>query len=258
MKFYISQLDENKKIIPIIEKYDVGLEIVQFSNPFILDNKEKFIKEYKNEWGSLLNEIDISIHGPFADLSCGSRDSIIASITKKRFEQGYDVAKQLNAKKIVYHNSYVPKLYTYEEWIYNADKFWNDFFINKDDNIDFYLENVLEYDTVLIKRILENINKKNFSACLDIGHANVYSDVSINDWIEELGSKIGHMHIHNNYGKEDSHLGIDKGNIDVRNIISQVEDKNSDVSISLEIVDTNDLKETLNTLYEEGFIKRRD
>ena len=34
MNFYISQLDENKKIIPIIEKYNVGLEIVQFSNPF--------------------------------------------------------------------------------------------------------------------------------------------------------------------------------------------------------------------------------
>ena len=47
MNFYISQLDENKKIIPIIEKYNVGLEIVQFSNPFILDNKEQFIKEYK-------------------------------------------------------------------------------------------------------------------------------------------------------------------------------------------------------------------
>ena len=47
MDFYISQLDENKKIIPIIEKYNIGLEIVQFSNPFILDNKEEFIKEYK-------------------------------------------------------------------------------------------------------------------------------------------------------------------------------------------------------------------
>ena len=257
MDFYISQLDENKKIIPIIEKYNIGLEIVQFSNPFILDNKEAFIKEYKKDWGSLLNDINISIHGPFADLSAGSRDYEIAKITRKRFDQAYEVSKEFNAKKVVYHNSYVPKLYTYEEWISNTGKFWNDFFVDKDENINFHLENVLEWDYVLIKEILNNANKKNFDACLDLGHANVCSKIDIEDWIEALGNKIGHIHVHNNYGQEDSHFGIDRGNIDIRSIIELVRFKNKNVSISLEIVDVEELKNSLEQLCEEGFINKR-
>ena len=67
--------------------------------------------------------------------------------------------------------------------------------------------------------------------------------------IEELASNIGHMYIHNNYGKEDSHFAIDKGSINVINIIKLVEEKNSDVSISLEIVDINELKKSLELLY---------
>lgn len=75
--------------------------------------------------------------------------------------------------------------------------------------------------------------------------------------IEELASNIGHMHIHNNYGKEDSHFSIDKGSIDIINIIKLVEKKNSDVSISLEIVDINELKKSLKLLCEEGLINMR-
>ena len=257
MNFYISQLDENKKIIPIIEKYNVGLEIVQFSNPFILDNKEQFIKEYKREWGSLLDEINISIHGPFADLSAGSRDIEITKITSKRYNQAYEVVKEFNAKRIVYHNGYIPRLYTYTEWLQNTDVFWDKFFEDKNDDIIYHLENVLEWDYFLIKETIDRVNKINFNACLDLGHTNVYSKLSVEQWIEALGSKIGHLHVHNNYGEEDSHFGIEKGNVDVKKIIKLVEENNKDVSISLEIVNVDELKKSLEVLCEDGFISRR-
>ena len=75
--------------------------------------------------------------------------------------------------------------------------------------------------------------------------------------IEALDNKIGHLHVHNNYGEEDSHFGIDKGNIDVKKIIGLVEKNNKDVSISLEIVDVDELKKSLEVLCEDGFISRR-
>ena len=37
MKVYISQLVETEKIKGILEKYDVGLEIVLFASPYCLD-----------------------------------------------------------------------------------------------------------------------------------------------------------------------------------------------------------------------------
>ena len=36
MKFYISQMVETEKILPILRKYDVGVEVVQFANPYVL------------------------------------------------------------------------------------------------------------------------------------------------------------------------------------------------------------------------------
>ena len=92
---------------------------------------------------------------------------------------------------------------------------------------------------------------------MDLGHTNVYSKLSIEQWIEALGSKIGHLHVHNNYGEEDSHFGIEKGNIDVKKIIELVEKNNKNVSISLEIVNVNELKKSLEVLCEDGLISRR-
>jgi hypothetical protein len=49
MEIYISQLDETKKVLPIIKKYNVGLEVVQFASPFTLDNKQMYLSSYKEE-----------------------------------------------------------------------------------------------------------------------------------------------------------------------------------------------------------------
>ena len=46
MKFYVSQLVETEKILPILRKYDVGLEVVQFANPYILDNRYEIMDIY--------------------------------------------------------------------------------------------------------------------------------------------------------------------------------------------------------------------
>ena len=65
-----------------------------------------------------------------------------------------------------------------------------------------------------------------------------------------------HMHIHNNYGDEDSHFAINKGTMDVISILNKLKDK--DITISLEITDVNELRDSLDILYKNGFIKLRE
>lgn len=257
MEVYISQLDETNKVLPIIQEYNVGLEVVQFASPYILDNREEYIKNYKIETKGILNEINVSIHAPYADLIPGSRDSRISSITKERFEEGYKVATALNAKKIVYHHSYTPKTYTYTEWKYNSTKFWKEFVKDKLDDITIHIENTLEDDYELIKDLVEEINHPNFSVCLDIGHVNAYSYLSLDQWINGLGQNIKHMHIHNNYGKKDSHSGIENGNINIIEFLKKVESELPECSISLEIVDINELEESLEILCENKIILKK-
>ena len=59
MKVYISQLVETEKIKGILEKYDVGLEIVLFASPYCLDRQDEFIENYKEELGDLYGKISV-------------------------------------------------------------------------------------------------------------------------------------------------------------------------------------------------------
>lgn len=254
MDIYISQLDETKKILPIIKEYNVGLEVVQFASPYILDDKERYLQTYKDEIKDIYGKTNISIHGPYADLSVGSRDKDIVKVTKKRLNEGYNIAKELGAKKIVYHNGYTPNTYTKKEWINNATIFWNDFLADKDDNIDIHIENTMEKDYLFIKELVDNVNHKNFSICLDIGHVNVFSNISVNEWLEGLGDRIKHFHIHNNYGSKDSHSSIESGNINIIELIKYINKNLKNSSISLEIVDTNELINSLEILKKNDLL----
>ena len=256
MKVYISQLVETEKIKGIIEKYDVGLEIVLFASPYCLDRQDEFIENYKEELGDLYGKIDISIHGPFVELCPGTRDELISKVTNYRMQQAYDVAKKMNAKYVVYHNGYYPNTYSYIEWMQNAPVFWKNFLGDKkDDGIKVHIENVFEDDYFILHELMEEISDDKTSLCLDVGHVNAYSDIDVMEWIKILKKYIKHMHIHNNCGDRDSHLGINKGDIDIIEILDIIKDK--DITISLEIGDLDELEESLEILYKNGFIGYR-
>lgn len=256
MRFYVSQLVETEKILPILRKYDVGLEVVQFANPYILDNRYEIMEEYKKELRDLYNNVDLIIHGPYADLCPGSRDNEIRRITKQRMEQAYEVANSLGAKKILYHNGYTPRTYTYIEWNENVYSFWNDFLKGKVEQ-KIVIENVLEEDYLLIDDLMKKIHNDNFSICIDIGHINTYSKINVEEWINALSYKLNHVHVHNNYKDKDSHYGIYKGNMNIINILNKLNEINNDITISLEITDLEELKTSLDILVKEGFVKLR-
>ena len=230
MKFYISQLTETKNIVPILEKYEVGLEAVQFAHPYYLDNRYEMVEEYKKELGEIYEDIDLIIHGPYADLSPGTRDYLIREITKHRMNQAYEVANLLGASKIVYHNGYTPKTYSYIEWKESAYNYWRDFTKAKK-HMDMVVENVLDENCELMEDLMKRIGSNNFKMCLDIGHVNSYSKDSIDKWLDIMGSSISHIHLHNNYGDKDNHRGINVGNIDVFQTLDKIEKINSNITI---------------------------
>ncbi|WP_455538304.1 sugar phosphate isomerase/epimerase family protein [Terrisporobacter sp.] len=254
MKFYISQLVETEKILPILRKYDVGLEVVQFANPYILDNRYEIVEKYKDELEDLYNNIDLIIHGPYADLCPGSRDNEIKKVTKFRMEQAYEVANLLGAKKILYHNGYTPRTYTSIEWNENTYKYWSEFLKGKN-NRPIVIENVLEEDYTLIADLMNKIENNNFYTCIDIGHVNTYSKLGIDEWLDKLLPKLNHIHLHNNYGDKDHHFAINRGNMDIIKILHKLDKVKNDITISLEITDIDELKKSLDILFSEGFIK---
>lgn len=186
-----------------------GMEIQHFYIPERCDSIES-IELHKEKIKQIVN---LSFHAPFGDLCPGSGDDLLREVARLRFEQGYKVAKELNASSIIFHIGYVPGTSSIENWSRRCIKFWEEFLENKPNDTNFYIENVLEYNPSVIEKVISGLNRDNVKACLDIGHAHCNSKVSVLEWIETLKDKIGYVHLHDNNGEQDEHLGLGKGTI---------------------------------------------
>lgn len=232
MQLYISQLINEDKILEYTNKYNVGLELIDFSIAGVLDNPDKNIIHYST---SDYSNINFGVHGPFFDLIPATFDSLIKEVTLKRFNQAYKIAKKINAKYIIFHTGYLKNVYFYESWLQNSILFWNEFLKDKDDSIQIYIENVFEDEYKYLKQLVMEINKPFFNICLDLGHANIRNKYPLEEWIINLKDYIKHFHIHNNDGIDDLHNNINTGTIDYNNIFKLIKDNNIDADITLEI-----------------------
>ena len=256
MSIYVSHLSKNEELFPILKEYNLGLEVVEFGRAEILDDKERYYEEYKEELKGILESRDISLHGPFTDLAPASRDIKIRNVTKDRFTSAFSIAKQLNSKRIVYHTGHIPKTYASKEWLDNSIEFWMDFTKDKLEDMEIHIENVYEDDYALMYELVEAINHPNFSVCLDIGHVNANSTKTLESWINGLGKKIKHVHLHNNDGIYDNHFGLHKGTINMLRILETLKKTSPSASWTLEILDIADLIESVKFLERNGFLDK--
>ena len=102
------------------------------------------------------------------------------------------------------------------------------------------------------KELVDKVNNSIFSICLDIGHANCYSNQSLEEIIELLGNRIGHLHLSNNNGKKDSHCGLNNGNINVINTLNLIDKYCNDPSMTIEVTDFNEAIESIEFIMERN------
>ena len=249
-KIYISQLFSQENIKNILDTYDIGLEGVEFGVGYNLDKNDNGIKEYFDDMGSLIKDRPLSIHGPFLDLNTASFDKLIKQVTLTRYNQAYDVAKKLGADRIVFHSCYYEDIYFKEAYINNSLEFWKEFLSDKDESVKIHIENMYDKDISVLKELVDKVNNDIFSICLDIGHANCYSNQSLEEIIKLLGDKIGHLHLNNNYGKKDSHNGFENGNINVKQVLKLVDGYCDKPSMTIEVTDFNEAIESVEFILE--------
>jgi hypothetical protein len=70
--------------------------------------------------------LTITLHGPFVDMSAGSIDPQIRSVTRRRFEQLLEVVPLFAPKTVVCHAGYDWKRYAYlfDKWLENSLAMW--------------------------------------------------------------------------------------------------------------------------------------
>ena len=236
---YISHLLEDEDMRQLIMQTEMGVESIEFSISDNLDQLEKKIGEYENrlikmEAGTAnavvganatefrSNSRNLTLHGPFLDLNPVAFDSIVQQATMTRYEQCYQAARRLGAKKIIFHSCFVPSVYFLEGWAERMAEFLNRFLENKTEEIQILMENVLDPFPEPFAEVARRVTHPAFGICLDVGHAHCYSEIPCETWISELEPYIRHLHLHDNCGDKDSHLGLGNGTLQKEKILSLI------------------------------------
>lgn len=200
-------VDVNEFQLEIFEENNIGIEIQSFPQHILDDNYEDLVKKYKEKL-SRFNGL-ISLHGSSFDLNPGSTDKRVIELTKYRYLQSIEIAKELGATYVIFHSQINPLLRIdriRKMKLDNQIKFWKDILNSiRDTDIILLIENEYDESPQELLYMLKNINSNKIRACLDTGHALAYSNLSISEWIEELESYIEYIHLHWNSRSCDSH-----------------------------------------------------
>lgn len=215
---YISHLLPDEEMKELTEELQTGVESIEFSISDNLDHLSEHIKSYKKRL-QFIGTKDLILHGPFLDLNPVAFDSRVRRVTMERFVQCYEAAQELEAKKIVFHTCYHPAIYFLTGWAERMEEFFHEFLSGREE-IAIVLENVFDREWEPILEVKQRLRESNFSLCLDIGHTHCMSPHPVEEWAQQLAGAITHLHIHDNHGKRDEHLGLGKGTIPVEKVLN--------------------------------------
>ena len=191
----------------------------------------------------------ITLHGPFIDLSAGSKDPRIRDVTRQRLGQVLDLIPIFKPVTLVCHAGYDAKRYRFfkKEWLKNSLDTWSWFARELNaQGVRLMLENVYEKDPGDLKILLEGLASENVGLCLDIGHLWSFGQSFPEMWLDTLGDFIGQFHLHDNDRTFDQHLGLGAGNIDYEPVWRYLRSKKQDPPfVTLEPHEKEDLLTSL-------------
>jgi sugar phosphate isomerase/epimerase len=154
----------------------------------------------------------ITVHGPYMDLSPGGADEKMRLAT-----QTFEAVSVLRPMAVVLHAGYDERRFDgdIELWLGQSLKTWPEF-IKEAERLDTVIavENIFEEGPAPLKALIESLSSPNFRVCLDAGHQEIFSEVTMEEWFREIGGYVAEVHIHDNRGRIDDHLPVGDGTID--------------------------------------------
>jgi sugar phosphate isomerase/epimerase len=211
--------------LEFIRRHRLNLEI--FFSAETLDTLSK------NDLESLLRDLDygpsLSIHGPFMDLSPGAVDNKIREVTRRRFDQVFDVAVSLKPKSIVFHSGYEKWKYALkvDVWLSKSLEFWQPLAARAEDlGTTIAIENIFEDQPDNLAALASGMASPFFGLCFDTGHCNLFTAVPLRVWLDKLSHYLVELHLHDNDSSADQHLPIGEGTFDFNNLFDTLHDKN--------------------------------
>ena len=234
--------------LKIAAETGAGMEIQAFAYPDVLDGDWKaLLAHYRQALVVLPGER--AMHGPFIDMASASPDALIREVVRRRIKHALEIATELEVKTIVFHANFISAIRTEayrRDWVRYQVDFWApmaDYAAKM--GVTLALENMWEFDPQIIGEVLRIVNVPALRACLDIGHASLFSDIPLDGWLNVLSPYLVHTHLNNNLGQVDEHRGFDDGVIDYRMVLTTLRALPRPPAFALEITEPEAIRHSL-------------
>lgn len=208
-----------------IVSLQVGIE-VYFNNDTIDNTVARDVREI----GGLLKEAGVActVHAPFMDFSPGAVDLAVRAVTKDKLKKAVEMANILNARGIVCHGGYNKWYFDgrAQIWLEGSLDTWEDILKAAGKDLPVMIENIFEEEPSTLVELFGHFRDRNLYYCFDSGHFNLFSKVSLEEWLTPLRKKIKEMHLHDNHGTSDEHLPVGMGTFPFRELKTFVKQLN--------------------------------
>ena len=220
-RLHISTMDEQGA--ELARQNGLGLELADFCAAMNLDGEQRTPREAAMA-RSMTGLSRFVFHAPFCELTPCAVDPLIGEVSRRRYQQAFELAWAHGIRRMVVHSGFVFNVYYPEWYVQQAPSFWREFMADKPADFELLIENVLDVEPWALAQTVRDIGDQRVGLCLDLGHAAVYSDKPWPKWREECLPYLRHVHLHDNDGKADLHLPLGQGVLPLARWIEELEE----------------------------------
>ncbi len=178
-----------------------------------------------------------TIHAPFYELSPGAIDPHIRRISREKLRSAFELIEIFQPRSIVCHLGFEANKHGYKEkeWFSYSLETWQQLLkIAQSLKTPLVLENTYETGPKQHKKMLTALDSAYAGFCLDVGHVSAFAKGSRQDWLPELTPWLRQLHLHDNHGEIDEHLGIGQGIFDFAGLFAWLKENRLNPLITLE------------------------
>ncbi|MDH4321468.1 MAG: sugar phosphate isomerase/epimerase [Desulfobulbaceae bacterium] len=178
-----------------------------------------------------------TLHAPFQDLIPSAQDPEILKASRHKLQKAFALLEIFEPLAIVCHPNFEPDKHASkeEQWFSQSYETWHELLqIAEGCKVPMMLENTYEKSPDQLRRLLQALDSPYARFCFDVGHVLAFAKNTWQDWLPALEPWLGQVHLHDNDGASDAHLGVGEGTFKFEELFKYLQKQQLSPIITLE------------------------
>ena len=168
------------------------------------------------------DSLKVFTHGPFFGLDIASLDRCLSEYSADCILIGIEATSRLGGGLMVMHTGYLPQFSrgVRRHWFRNwAERMPRIVDRARELGVTIALENTWDDRPEVLLHLADLVPGGDIEFCLDTGHVNVFSRLSVRRWWDAIGDRTAALHLHDNDGLSDDHMEPGRGTFDFPELV---------------------------------------